>query len=379
MDVMSTLNEVKALKTLILRSRYMAARLANAEMLKLYFAIGAYVSKNTREGKWGTGAIDEVSRLLSVELPGLKGFSAANIKNMRSFFEEWAFCQIRQSLPSELQSWDYPIRQAVAGELSENDLPVFMSIGFTHHMEILRACHTLEERLFYIRRCAQEFWSYRVLQQHIKAHDYETEGQIVNNFALTMPDDKQVSRAVQAFRSEYLLDFVNIVDLNETEEERDEPEWMMDMVAKVKDLVQALGSDFCFMNVKKRFVVGESEFFTDLVFYHRTLKCMVAVELKKGAFKPAYLGQLDFYLACLDKYVKHEDENPSIGLLLCRSMDRPVVELAVRRYSMPLGVATYRTEKDVPEEYKVLTPIMEGARRLLAESSALMDEGDGNK
>lgn len=132
-----------------------------------------------------------------------------------------------------------------------------MSIGFTHHMEILRACHTLEERLFYIRRCAQEFWSYRVLQQHIKAHDYETEGQIVNNFALTMPDDKQVSRAVQAFRSEYLLDFVNIVDLNETEEERDEPEWMMDMVAKVKDLVQALGSDLCFMNVKKRFVVGE--------------------------------------------------------------------------------------------------------------------------
>ena len=106
---------------------------------------------------------------------------------------------------------------------------------------------------------------------------------------------------------------------------------------------------------------------------------MVAVELKKGAFKPAYLGQLDFYLACLDKYVKHEDENPSIGLLLCRSMDRPVVELAVRRYSMSFGVATYRTEKDVPDEYKVLTPIMEGARRLLAESSALMDEGDGNK
>ena len=123
--------------------------------------------------------------------------------------------------------------------------------------------------------------------------------------------------------------------------------------------------------VKKRFVVGESEFFSDLVFYHRTLKCMVAVELKKGAFKPAYLGQLDFYLACLDKYVKLPDENPSIGLLLCHSMDRPVAELAVRRYSMPLGVATYRTSEDVPPAYKELKPLLAGSQRLLEESVAV--------
>ena len=215
-----------------------------------------------------------------------------------------------------------------------------------------------------------EFWNVEELKRHIQARDYAVNGKVVNNFALSLPTDKQVSKAVQSFKSEYLLDFVNIVDADDDEDTLDEPEWMMEMVSKIRKFIQELGPDFCFMNVKKRFVVGESEFFSDLVFYHRTLKCMVAIELKKGAFKPAYLGQLDFYLACLDKYVKLADENPSIGLLLCRSMDRPVVELAVRRYSMPLGVATYRTSEDVPPAYKALKPLLDGSRKLLEELEA---------
>lgn len=253
----------------------------------------------------------------------------------------------------------------------------FLSIGFSQHMDIIRLCKTTEERLFYIRKSASSFWSYRQLQQHIKANEYATEGRAVNNFALTIPDDRQVGRAVQAFRSEYLLDFVNIVDLNETEQERDEPEWMMEMVMKVKDLIQALGDDFCFMNVKKRFVVEDEEFYSDLVFYHRALKCMVAVELKKGKFKPAYLSQLSFYLSCLDKYVKRDDENPSIGLVLCHEMKRGVVELAVRDLARPVGVATYRSSADVPEEYKALAPLLEGAQALLAEAVSAEDAKGG--
>jgi predicted nuclease of restriction endonuclease-like (RecB) superfamily len=260
------------------------------------------------------------------------------------------------------------IHRPVADELGQFDRGAFLSIGFTHHMIIISKCKTVEERLFYIRRCAAGFWSKDALKRHLAANEYATEGRAVNNFALTIPDDKQVGRAVQAFRSEYLLDFVNIVDLNETEEERDEPEWMMEMVMKVKDLIQALGDDFCFMNVKKRFVVEDEEFFSDLVFYHRALKCMVAIELKKGKFKPAYLSQLGFYLSCLDKYVKRDDENPSIGLVLCHEMKRGIVELAVRDMARPIGVATYRTSADVPEEYKVLAPLLDGAKALLAEA-----------
>lgn len=369
MNAVEFLDDIRILKAAILKSRYTAARLANVEMLKLYYAIGCYVSAKTRKGAWGKGAIEEVSLLLSKELPGLRGFSATNIKNMRLFFEEWAhieFCQTMSGELSRLQSGSViEIRQTVSDELGPSDLGAFQSIGFSHHMAIIFACKKVDERLYYIRKCATNFWSFRSLQEHLRAKEYETDGRVVNNFMMTLPDELQIGRAIQAFRSEYLLDFVNIVDLNETEQERDEPEWMMDMVTKIRHFIHALGSDFCFMDVKKRFVVGESEFYADLVFFHRQLKCMVAIELKKGDFKPEYLGQLDFYLACLDKFEKREEENPSIGLLLCRKMDRPVVELAVRRYKTPLGVATYQTSADVPEEYRALRPLMDGALKLL--------------
>ena len=380
--MLDIVKDVKAIKAAILKSRYIAARLANGEMLKLYFAIGGYVSQNSRNGRWGSGVIDEISRLLQKELPGLRGFSAQNMRNMRQFFEVWGTPLICQPVASkmELKASSEPlvlpdkdilaICQPLAGELGNNDANAFMSVGFTHHMAIIHSCKEIDERLFYIRKCATEFWSKRVLQQHLKANDFATQGKAVNNFSLTMPDAKQMSRAVQAFKSEYLLDFVNIVDAADDEETLDEPEWMMEMVSKIRRFIQALGPDFCFMDVKKRFIVEGEEFFADLVFFHRELKCMVAVELKRGKFKPAYLGQLEFCLACLDRYVKREDENPSIGLLLCHEMSRSVVELTIGRHNTPLGVATYRTADDVPDEYQSLRPLLDGAQRLLDENNA---------
>lgn len=369
-DVLDLREAVKAIKTAILKSRYMAARKANLEHLKLYFKVGAYVSANSRTGVWGTRAIETISEQLARELPGLRGFSASNIKNMRQFYEEWTADANRQLTTDDLKKSvsddSVPaIRQLTTGELGVSDIAAFFSVGFTQHMEIIFKCRSVAERLFYIRQCAMHFWTVEELRRHIRANDYKTAGKVINNFELTLPTDRQASKAVQSFKSEYLLDFVNIVDSDDDDETLDEPEWMMEMVSEVRKFIQALGPDFCFMNVKKRFVIGEEEFYSDLVFYHRTLKCMVAIELKKGRFKPAYLGQLDFYLACLDKYVKLEDENPSIGLLLCHSVNRPVAELAVRRYSMPLGVATYRTSQDVPPAYEALRPLLEGSQKLL--------------
>ena len=369
--VLSLREAIRTIKTAILKSRYMAARQANLEHLKLYFNVGAYVSANSRDGTWNTAAIETISAQLARELPGLRGFSASNIKNMRQFFEEWAVRSNRQLPTGDLANIENAaipaIRQLPTGELTDADLAAFFSIGFTHHMEILFKCKSVAERWYYIRKCAMCFWPVAELRSHLLAKDYQFNGKVVNNFELTLPNARQVSKAVQSFKSEYLLDFVNIVDSEDDEETLDEPVWMMELVAKIRKFIQALGPEFCFMDVKKRFVVGKDEFFADLVFFHRELKCMVAVELKKGKFKPAYLGQLNFYLACLDKYVKREDENPSIGLLLCHEMERPVVELAIRGYSNPMGAATYRTSKDVPEEYKVLKPLLEGAQELLSE------------
>ena len=183
---------VKTIKTAILKSRYMAARKANFEHLKLYFYVGAYVSANSRNGTWGTGAIAAISERLSLELPGLRGFSPTNIKNMRIFFEQWADGANRQ-LPTddlgEIVSVETlpVIRQLPTGELTESDIAAFFSIGFTHHMEILFKCRSQIERWYYIRKAAMEFWYVEDLKRRIRARDYAVNGKAINNFALTMP------------------------------------------------------------------------------------------------------------------------------------------------------------------------------------------------
>lgn len=373
---------VKAIKSAILKSRYLAARLANAEQLKLYFSVGGYVSANTRQGKWGTGAIEALSRSLQTELPGLRGFSPTNIKNMRIFYESWAAVLNRQLPTDEL---DVPVNQASSGNdvietsslLEESpmeagtpfheDLKAFLSIGFTHHMEIIYKAQTPEERWYYIRQCASCFWNVETLRRHLAAEDHKHTGTLVNNFALTMPDKKQVARAVRSFKDEYLLDFINIEDVAD-EGDVDERVLEHSLVKEIRQFIQSLGPDFCFIANQHRIIVAEEEFFIDLLFYHRGLRCLVAIELKRGKFKPAYLGQLNFYLSALDKQVKHPDENQSIGLLLCQEANRTIVELAVQDFNKPIGVATYCLGSEIPEPYRVLIPMLNGVQRIISKN-----------
>lgn len=319
---------VKDIKLAILQSRARAAHASNVEALKLYFYVGGYVSKKTRTAKWGSGAIDALSNRLQVELPGLRGFSASNIKYMRIFFEAWtkwfeirhlasdefSVCPIRQ-MPSDenndLACTDelgetalIQIRQTASDEIDADMAQAFLSIGFSHHTKILLSVKDYDERWFYIRACSANHWSYTEL---------------------------------------------------------------MSLVANIEKTIQALGGDdFCFMGREKRLVYSGEEFFIDLLFYHRGLRAMVAVELKMGKFRPSYLGQLEFYLSALDELMKKPEENPSIGLLLCEKMNKGVVEFAVRDKSKPLGIATYKTLKAIPKPYRSLAPVIEGVRRELA-------------
>ena len=372
---------VKTIKSAILRSRYLAARLANAEQLKLYFGIGGYVSANTRQGKWGTGAIESISRALQTELPGLRGFSPSSMKYMRQFYEEWTSIVKYSSLPvvsdgpANRQSiiGDSGIvpgpvnRQSLIDDLKESDIESFFSIGFTHHIQIFSKCKSPEERWYYIRQSAEHFWSVRVLKNHLAADDFRHAGALPNNFALALPDERQAARAVRSFKDEYLLDFINIEDVG-GEDDVDERVLETALVNSIKQFIQSLGPDFCFIGNQYRLIVGEEEFFVDLLFYHRALRSMVAVELKRGKFKPAYLGQLNFYLSALDEQLKHPDENQSIGLLLCQEGSRTIVELAVRDFNKPIGVATYRLGKKIPEPYQVLAPMIDGVRKILMEN-----------
>ncbi len=199
------------------------------------------------------------------------------------------------------------------------------------------------------------------------ADDFHHVGTLPNNFALTMPDARQVSRAVQSFKDEYLLDFINI---EEATDNADVDERVLEtaLVNSIKQFIQSLGPDFCFIGNQYRLIVEQEEFFVDLLFYHRSLRSLVAIELKRGKFKPAYLGQLNFYLSTLDEQLKHPDENQSIGLLLCQEASRSIVELAVRDFNKPIGVATYRFGKEIPEPYQVLVPMIDGVHKILTEA-----------
>ena len=358
---------VKDIKLAILQSRARAAYVSNVEALKLYFYVGGYVSKKTRTAKWGSGAIDALSNRLQVELPGLRGFSAASIKYMRLFFDEWMkWFEIRHLASDETSL--VPIRHLASDEISQDDVAMFLSVGFTHHREILNKCRGFDERWYYIRSCAQGHWTVTELLAHLGAQDYRHIGALPNNFAKTISPMAQATRAVRSFRDEYLLELVNLDNVDAIhDQDVDERVLSKSLVANIEKTIQALGGDdFCFMGREKRLVYSGEEFFIDLLFYHRGLRAMVAVELKMGKFRPSYLGQLEFYLSALDELMKKPEENPSIGLLLCEKMNKGVVEFAVRDKSKPLGIATYKTLKSIPKPYRSLAPVIEGVRRELA-------------
>jgi len=367
---------VKDIKLAILQARAKAARLANAEALKLYFYVGGYISKKTRNAKWGSGAIDALSNRLQVELPGLRGFSAANIKYMRIFFDEWTkWFEIRH-LPSDGnrqmvsdENALMPIRHLPSDELTKEQITAFLSIGFTHHREILNKCSSYDERWYYILSCAKAPWTVEQLQQHLRADDYHHIGALPNNFEKALSPMALATKAVRSFRDEYLLELVNLDNVDAVhDQDIDERVLSKELVANIEKTIAALGgSDFCFMGRERRLVVEGEELYVDLLFYHRSLQAMVAIELKMGKFRASYLGQLSQYLSVLDAVEKKPNENPSIGLLLCEKMSKPVVQLTVQGYSQPIGIATYQALKNIPQPYKMLAPVIDGVRRVMVE------------
>ena len=367
MDINQSYREaVKTIKEAILRSQYRAAVSVNKEQLSLYYGIGRYVSENSRTGFWGKGAIEQISSLLQKELPGLRGFSATSIRNMRIFYEEWAPILNHQPLADDLVLNEklllVEIHQPLADEFNWSD---FLSIGFSHHTEIISKAKTLEARLFYIHECATRYWSKYTLRDYLKADLYSHRGTLPNNFAQTLPDTKQALKAVCSFKDEYLLDFINVEELDEQEEDLDEKIVEKAIVANVKKFIMTFGQDFSFIGNQYRMEVAGEEMFIDLLFFNQELNSLVAVELKSGKFRTSYLGQLNTYLSALDTYIRKPHENPSIGIILCREMNQTFVEFAVRDYNKPMGVATYRASKDMPERLRNALPDIEDLKKLL--------------
>jgi predicted nuclease of restriction endonuclease-like (RecB) superfamily len=293
---------------------------------------------------------------------------ASTVNDIKLAIQHLTSSEIRQTASAE--SALTPIRQMPSAELGIEPENAFLSIGFSHHREILRAVKCKDEAWYYICAAARSQWSYQTLLQHLQADDYHHIGALPNNFEKTLSPMALATRAVRSFRDEYLLELVNL-DNADAIHDQDVDERMLSksLVADVEKTIQALGgSDFCFMGREKRLIYADEEIFIDLLFYHRGFHSMVAVELKMGKFRASYLGQLALYLSALDKLEKKPDENPTIGLLLCEEMNKPFVQLAVQDISKPIGIATYKTLRSIPKPYKTLAPVIEGVRQVLAQA-----------
>jgi len=395
----------------IVRSRYQAAKLVNKELLSLYYAVGKYVSDNSRTGYWGKGAIKQISEDLQHELPGLRGFSEVSIKRMRLFFEAWQSVFANRPLTTDdLSDVPIPLDELISNRpstmsdlknasnrpLSTDDLDVsidlglllqeihnyseskmlidnFFKVGFTHHSEILAKEKSLQGRLFYIAQCAAAFWTVETLKSKLRGDLYSKEGALPSNFMQTIPEAQEARRALRAFKDEYFLEYINIED----EVDPDERVIERSVITNIKKFVLSFGNYFTFVGDQYRVMVHEQENFIDLLFFNRELRCLVAIELKRGDFKPAHLGQLQFYLSALDEYVRLPDESPSIGILLCKDTNRGVVEFAVRDYNKPMGVATYRTKNEMPEKWQKALPDIEEMKKLLdSEDDVLSEVGE---
>ena len=370
-------NAVSTIKQAILQSQYRAAKLVTGEQLSLYFGIGGYVSANSREGTWGTGAIDRISEQLRRELPGLRGFSASSIKDMRAFYEYWCQYINRQPMAVDLQiaenntvididSFTLQNWSPLAVEINREE---FLSVSFSHHIEILHKTKDIHEVLFYIHQTVIHKWDKYDLRDRLKSGLYKLQQSATNNFIQTMPV-VNARKAIGMFKDEYLLDFINVEEM-EVDKPADVDERVVEqaIVRNVKQFIMTFGRDFAYIGNQYHLEIFTNEMFPDLLFFNRELNCMVCVELKTGAFKPGYIGQLHTYMRVLDDKVKKPHENPTIGILLCKSADKAFVEYVISDYNSPMGVATYKTTADMDERMRKSLPDMEEMRKLLSDNS----------
>lgn len=295
---------------LIKDARTNAIKAVNAELINLYWNVGEYIHKQIETNQWGTSIVEELAKYIAKQEPDLRGFSDKNLWRMKQFYETYI---------------NFP-------KLS----PLVREISWTNNLVIIARAKSQVEREFYLNICKQEKYSKRELERQISASLFER----------TMLDKVNVSPVVRekhpglmdSFKDSYVFDFLNL------NSNHNEGELQKGLLKQMKSFILELGKDFIFIGEEYKVEVGNSDFYIDLLFYHRGLQCLVAFELKATKFKPEHLGQLNFYLEALDRDVKKENENPSIGVLLCKDKDNEVVEYAMSRNMSPTLVSEYKTQ-----------------------------------
>jgi predicted nuclease of restriction endonuclease-like (RecB) superfamily len=295
---------------LIKQSRTNAIKAVNAELINLYWNIGEYISKKIEQSEWGDSVVTELASFIQTQEPDIKGFSDKNIWRMKQFYETYK---------------DFP-------KLS----PLVREISWTNNLLIFSRCKTIEEMEFYLKLVKQESYSKRELDRQISASFFERT--MIGNSKLSPAVRESNNDLSNTFKDSYVFEFLNLPDPHS------ESDLQRGLLRQMKSFILELGKDFLFIGEEYKLQVGNSDFYIDLLFYHRGLQCLVAFELKADKFKPDHLGQLNFYLEALDRDVKKPNENPSIGVLLCKDKDSEVVEYALSRSLSPTMVSEYKTQ-----------------------------------
>ena len=377
------IDAVNLLKTAILQSQARAANAVNQEQLALYYGVGRFLSLNTRNKNWGAGMIKSISQRLRSEIPGLRGFGETNLRNMRLFYEAWSGIESNSSVITDELNVTTSNAAGCDTQILDTDIDTihqlrlmnldnfpavsFLSISFTHHMVILTHAKEWDERLFYIQYAFDRKLSIEELEKLLKKDLYHHQGQIPNNFLDTIPEYKQAYRAIQMFKDEYLLDFINVEELGMRDEDIDERVIEQSIVHNVKNFIMTFGKGFTFNGSQVHYDKFGHDHWIDLLFYNRDLRRLVVFELKKGKFKTSYLGQLSSYLRILNDDDRREGEEPPIGIILCKSADKSYVEYVMQDFRQPMGVATYKTSDEMDAKLLEVLPSKEQLEKLLGD------------
>ncbi|QIG88498.1 DUF1016 domain-containing protein [Chryseobacterium sp. POL2] len=326
---------------LIQQSRNNAIKAVNVELINLYWNVGAYIKQKLSVSEWGDKTVEELAIYIQKNNPELKGFNRRGLYRMIQFYETYASHSIVSAVRTQLQNAENQNDIIVASSRTQfepQDIKntILVQLSWTHHRTIFSRCKTEEEREFYIRMSIKENYSVRELDRQISASLFERT--MIGNEKLS-PAAKEIHTDIaNTFKDSYVFEFLNLP------EPHNETDLQKGLIKQMKNFILELGRDFLFISEEYKVQVGNSDFYIDLLFYHRGLQCLVAFELKADKFKPEHLGQLNFYLEALDRNVKRENENPSIGILLCKDKDTEVVEFALSRSLSPTMVAEYQTQ-----------------------------------
>ena len=350
----------------IRRGQLRASMVVNVELLALYWDVGRMVAERQGEAGWGAGIIPKLAQDIRNELSDIKGFSSRNIDRMLAFYREYSELEFSPPAVAKIEAAlsGGALSSPPVAKLRTNTEPnelfdIVLLLPWAHNILLLRV-KDRAARLWYMQQALEHGWSKDWLAEQLKHNAHKRQGKAVTNFVTHLPAP-QSALAQESLKDPYIFDFLTL------EEPFHERELETGLVVHVEKFLLELGAGFAFIGRQYHVEVGEQDFYIDLLFYHTRLRCYVVIELKRGQFKPEYAGKVNFYCSVVDDFLRHEHDNPTIGLILCQAQDRVVAEYTLKNVNTPIGVSEYELTRALPDNLKSSLPTVEEIEERLEE------------